>query len=322
MKVLVTGCAGFVGSAVARMLIEQGDTAYGIDNLNDAYDVRMKEKRIELLRGLRGFDWQKMDITDRAAVDALFGDHEFDAVINLAARAGVRQSAADPWAYYDTNVIGTINLLEQCRLSGVNRFVLASSSSVYGNLPVPFSEDVKADRPLSPYAASKKAAEDLCHSYHHIDGIKTTALRFFTVYGPAGRPDMVMFRLVRWIAEGDEVVIFGDGLQRRDFTYIDDVAAGVIAALKNMDGFQVINLGSDRPVKLCDVISEIELQIGKTARVSFKDADPLDVRATWADISRARKLLNWEPVTSIEKGIERTVAWYMQNRSWARDVIA
>lgn len=291
-----------------------------MDNLNDAYDRRLKNKRIESIESLAGFNWEQADIADYAVVQSLFSRESFDGVINLAARAGVRQSATDPWEYYNTNVIGTINLLEQCRLSGVDRFVVASSSSVYGNNDIPFSESGRADRPLSPYAASKKAVEDICHAYNNMYGFGTTALRFFTVYGPAGRPDMSVFRFVRAIVEGEEMTVFGDGHQSRDFTYIDDIAAGVVASAETNGGFRVINLGSDHPVELREMISEIEKVAGKGAVIKYEDSDPLDVRKTWADVTVATELLGWKPNVSLATGIQRTVDWYMENRDWAREL--
>lgn len=320
MNVLVTGCAGFIGSAVCRLLTEQGDTVFGIDTLNDAYDPRIKQSRMDGLRDVSGFTWHQMDVTDRSGLTSLFGSQKFDSVVNMAARAGVRQSTADPWSYFETNVTGTLNLLELCRTSSVNRFVLASSSSVYGDAPVPFSENAKSDRPLSPYAASKKAAEVLCHSYFHNYSINATCLRFFTVFGPAGRPDMSMFRFIRWICEGDEVQVYGDGRQQRDFTYVDDVAQGVVEAARRDLGYEIINLGSDRPVELLSVIRRIEERSGRSARIVHTAPNPLDSVTTHADVTKARELLNWRASISVEEGIDRAVDWYLDNSSWARDL--
>lgn len=323
MNVLVTGCAGFIGWKVAEFLIQAGHTVVGVDNLNDAYDVRLKRWRLERLQSRPGFTFHRLDITDRAELERLFatrrGSGPFDAVINLAARAGVRQSLEAPWSYYETNVTGTLNLLELCRRYGVQKFVLASTSSVYGAGERPFREDQPTDRPLSPYAASKKAAEALAYAYHHLYGLDVTVLRYFTVYGPAGRPDMSIFRFVKWIAEGEPVLIYGDGTQERDFTYVDDIAQGTLAALKPM-GFEVINLGSDRPVPLKTVISLIEELVGRKARIEHQPAHPADVKATWAQISKARRLLGWSPTTPLETGLQYTVEWYKQNRSWAKEV--
>ena len=230
------------------------------------------------------------------------------------------QSVANPWAYVDTNVTGTLNLLELCREFGTPKFVLASSSSLYGaRNPRPFREDADTDGPLSPYAASKKAAEALCHAYHHLHGIDMTIPRYFTVYGPAGRPEMSLFRFVQWISEGRPVLVNGDGSQERDFTYVDDIARGTIAALRPL-GYEVINLGSDHPVVLNDAIRLIEELVGAEARIEYRPFHASDVTATWADIGKSRRLLAWEPTIPFEQGVERMVNWYRQNRAWAKDI--
>lgn len=320
MRVLLTGCAGFIGSNVSRRLLEEGHTVLGIDNLNHAYDVRLKEWRLPFLLAEPDFEFRQVDITDRRQLSELFRESPPDAVINLAARAGVRQSLKDPWVYYETNAIGSLNLLEACRDFEIKKFVLASTSSLYGALnPRPFREDADTDRPLSPYAASKKAAETLCYTYHYLHGMDVTVLRFFTVYGPAGRPDMSIFRFIKWIAEEEPVVVYGDGSQERDFTYVDDIARGVVSALRPM-GFEVINLGSDQPFSLSTMIAYLEQSLGKRANIQYEPLDPTDVPATWADISKARKLLDWSPETSFDSGLQKTVEWYLENRQWAREV--
>jgi len=332
MKVLVTGCAGFIGSKVSELLLAEGHAVVGLDNVNDAYDVRLKQWRLKQLEGRPGLEFHYLDITDREALKVLFlngrerRDRPFDAVINLAARAGVRQSVENPWVYFDTNVTGTLNLLELCREFGIKKFVLASTSSLYGavlngrdRLNRPFREDDVTDRPLSPYAASKKAAEALCYTYHYLSGIDVTVLRYFTVYGPGGRPDMSPFRFVQWISEGRPVTVFGDGRQSRDFTYVDDIAAGTVAALKPV-GFDVINLGSDKPVVLMEAIRLIERLVDRTAKIDFKPRHPADVMATWADIGKAGKILGWRPQTKFEDGVRNLVAWYRDNRTWAREI--
>ncbi len=318
---LVTGAAGFIAARVVEFLLDAGHTVTGVDNLNDAYDVRLKEWRLNRLVGWPGFEFHRLDIYDRLALSGLWGQGvAFDAVINLAARAGVRQSLENPWVYVDTNVTGTLNLLELCRQHGTQKFVLASTSSLYGaHNPLPFREDADTSRPLSPYAASKKAAEALCYTYHHLYGLDVTVFRYFTVYGPAGRPDMSLFRFVQWISEGQPVIVFGDGQQTRDFTYVDDIARGTIAGLKPM-GYAVINLGSDAPVVLLETIRLIEKCVGQKACLEFKPSHPADVPATWADISRARELLRWEPNTKCEQGIENLAKWYQDNREWARQI--
>jgi UDP-glucuronate 4-epimerase len=246
-QILVTGCAGFIGARVCHLLLANDQRVLGLDNLNDAYDVRLKRWRLERLTGLSGFEFAKVDVSDRTALSKAFDEltalRNVSAVINLAARAGVRQSVENPWAYYETNVTGTLNLLEMLRKHGISKFVLASSSSLYGNEnSLPYREEQNTDGPLSPYAASKKAAETLCFAYHHLHGLDVTIFRYFTVYGPAGRPDMVPFRLSQWISEGRPVTVYGDGTQSRDFTYVDDIARGTIAGLRPL-GYEVVNLG-------------------------------------------------------------------------------
>ncbi|MCH8275844.1 MAG: NAD-dependent epimerase/dehydratase family protein, partial [Armatimonadetes bacterium] len=283
-----------IGAKVTEELLANGHKVTGVDNLNDAYDPKLKRWRLSQLDGKPGFTFYPLDICDREALGSLFSTN-FDAVINLAARAGVRQSVVNPWAYFDTNVTGTLNLLELCREFGVNKFVLASTSSLYGAAnPQPVREDANTDAPLSPYAASKKAAETLSYTYHHLYGIDVSILRFFTVYGPAGRPDMSPFRFVQWITEGRPVTVYGDGTQTRDFTYVDDIARGTVAALKPL-GYEVINLGSDRPIVLMDLIHLVEELAGKKADIQHQARHPTDVLATWADIGQAKRLLDWQP---------------------------
>ncbi len=321
MRIFLTGCAGFIGAKTAELLLEQGSEVIGVDNLNDAYDPKLKRWRLEQLLKYPHFKFQQVDISHWETTRAVFEAHlPYDAVINLAARAGVRQSVENPWVYISTNTTGALNLLELSRLHGVKKYVLASTSSLYGNNERPFREDQPTDRPLSPYAASKKGAETLCHTYHHLYGLDITVLRYFTVYGPAGRPDMSIFRFVRWIAEGEPLQLFGDGLQERDFTYVDDIARGTVAGLKPL-GYEIINLGGDRPVSLMWIIEQLEALIGKKAHWVQKPMHPADVKATWADITKARTLLGWEPQISLEEGLKRTVEWYFQNRDWAKEVV-
>ncbi len=320
MKVLVTGCAGFIGSRVSALLSLSGHEVIGVDNLSDAYDVRMKQLRLDNLLDCNAFEWVNSDITNKQFVRDLISEVKPNAVINLAARAGVRQSIDNPRVYYETNVIGTLNLLEACKEFGVSRFLLASTSSVYGNSSMPFSEDAHIEDLLSPYAASKKSAEDLCRLYWRLFDFDTTIFRFFTVYGPSGRPDMSMFRFVKWIFEEESVQLNGDGTQRRDFTFVDDVARGVVKSLDSHSGFEVINLGSDRPVEINQVINEIEMVVGKSAIIEQHPFPQTDMISTWANISRARELLDWEPETSLEDGIIATVDWYRENRDFAKNI--
>lgn len=330
-KYLVTGAAGFIASRVAALLLEAGHTVVGIDNLNDAYDVRMKEYRLRSLQGREGFTFHPVDISDRQALAAArlngadgaksggnkFDTVKFDAVINLAARAGVRQSVENPWVYVDTNVTGTLNLLEMCRQEGIPKFVLASTSSIYGaNAPLPTPESADSDHPLQAYAASKKGAEALCHAYHYLYGTDVTIFRYFTVYGPAGRPDMVMFRFAQWINEGLPVKLNGDGEQSRGFTYVDDIARGTILGLKPL-GFEIINLGGHETIRINELIAMMEEMIGKPAHVERRPAHPADMLANWANVEKAKALLNWEPQVTLQEGVANLIAWYNAERSWA-----
>jgi UDP-glucuronate 4-epimerase len=325
-RYLVTGCAGFIAARVVEMLLEAGHLVVGVDDLNDAYDPRVKRWRLARLESRPGFRFRRLDVADRTAVEGLFAaeareggpepaeEPPYSAVLNLAARAGVRRSVDQPAVYYRTNCDGTLVLLDACRRFGVKKFLLASSSSLYGaHNPLPYREDADTGRPLSPYAASKKAAETLAYAYHHVYGIDVSVPRYFTVYGPAGRPDMAVFRFVQRIAEGEPVIVYGDGTQARDFTYVDDIARGTIAAM-GMPGYEVVNLGGDRPVRLAEVIDRIASLVGRTPRIEHRPAHPADVPATWADIGRARQLLGWSPEVPLEEGLRRTVQWYRENR--------
>jgi len=343
-RYLVTGCAGFIASRVSELLLDAGYAVVGVDNLNDAYDVRLKHWRLARLEHRADFCFHHLDVTDRVGLAELFrrdagpqrcagpraspppsvadprqaqsvDQRPYEAVVNLAARAGVRPSVDNPWVYYDANCQGTLNLLEMCRQHGVPKFVLASTSSLYGaHNPLPYREDADTNRPLSPYAASKKAAETLAYTYHYLHGIDVSVPRYFTVYGPAGRPDMSIFRFIRRIAEGEPIVLFGDGRQSRDFTYVDDIARGTVAALRPL-GYEAINLGGDRPIELALVIEKIGELLGRKPQIEYRAAHPADVSATWADIGKARRLLSWSPQVSLEEGLARSVAWYRENRS-------
>jgi len=325
-RYLVTGCAGFIASRVTEMLLDAGHSVVGVDNLNDAYDPRLKDWRLKRLQGRKGFQFHRLDISNFDAVAELFktssiaaddktiDEKPYSAVVNLAARAGVRQSLENPWIYYQANCIGTLNLLEACRIFAVKKFLMASTSSLYGgHNRIPFHEDDDTNRPLSPYAASKKAAETLAYNYHYLYGLDISIPRYFTVYGPAGRPDMSIFRFIRRIAEGEPIVVFGDGSQSRDFTFIDDIARGTIAALKPL-GYEIINLGGDRPTVLSAVIDQISQLLGRKPIIDFQPMHRADVTATWADIGKAGKLLGWRPQVPVEEGLRRSVEWYRANR--------
>ncbi len=320
---LLTGSAGFIASRVAEMLLEDGHTVVGVDNLNDAYDVRVKEYRLKKLLSRKGFTFHRLDISDREALagqrSAISGQ-SLDAVINLAARAGVRQSVENPWVYVDTNLTGSLNLLELCRQRGIPKFLLASTSSIYGNdAPLPTPETADSSRPLQPYAASKKAAEVMGHSYHFLYGVDVTVVRYFTVYGPAGRPDMSMFRFCQWISEGKPVHIHGDGEASRGFTFVDDIARGTIAALKPL-GYEIINLGGHETIKVNELIHLFEELIGKDARLEYGPAIQADMLASWADVTKAHDLLGWQPQVGLADGVKRLVDWYNAEREWARDI--
>jgi len=317
---LVTGAAGFIGARVSEMLIAQGHSVTGVDNLNDAYDVRMKEYRLKKLQAQPGFEFVRGDISDREILTQLSAltTHNYDAVINLAARAGVRASVENPWVFVGTNVVGTLNMLELCRQQGISKFLLASTSSIYGaNAPLPTPETVDSDHPLQPYAASKKGAEALCHSYHSLYGIDVTVVRYFTVYGPAGRPDMSMFRFAKWISEGQPLQLYGDGEQSRGFTYVDDIARGTIAALKPV-GYEIINLGGHEVITINALIAMLEEVIGKEAYIEHHPPNPADMLTSWAQVGKAKELLGWEPQVELCQGVQEVVKWYQGERSWAR----
>ncbi len=315
----VTGAAGFIASRVVEYLIEDGHTVVGVDNLNDAYDVRMKDYRLRRLQALPGFTFHKLDISDKSVIEQFKGE-KFDAVINLAARAGVRASVQDPWVFVETNVIGTLNMLELCRQSGTKKFLLASTSSIYGeDPPYPTPESASSDRPLQPYAASKKGAEALSHSYHYLYGLDVSVVRYFTVYGPAGRPDLALFRFTQWISEGRPVQIYGDGKQSRGFTYLDDIARGTILALKPL-GFEVLNLGGHEVITINDLVALVEEVAGKKATVEYGPPNLADMRSNWADVTKAGELLGWEPQVDLREGVRRLVEWYRQERFWVKDV--
>jgi len=318
---LVTGVAGFIAARVTEMLLDAGHTVVGVDNLNDAYDVRIKHWRLSRLSGRERFTFHRLDISDRLAVTGLSAEHStFDAVINLAARAGVRQSVKNPWVYYESNVMGTLNLLEMARRQGIPKFVIASTSSIYGaNATLPTPETYDSNHPLQPYAASKKAAEVLCYTYHALYPIDVSVVRYFTVYGPAGRPDLAIFRFVQWVSEGRPVRINGDGEQSRGFTYIDDIARGTILALQPL-GYEIINLGGHETITINNLVGLVEELAGKKAQVVYGPADPADMLANWANVEKARQLLGWQPQVGLLEGIGALTAWYNQERSWASQI--
>jgi nucleoside-diphosphate-sugar epimerase len=317
---LVTGTTGFIAWRTASLLLEAGHHVVGVDNMNDYYDVRMKKYRLGTFDDNDSFTFYEADIEDRTALASIFSNHSFDAVINLAARAGVRYSMENPHVYMTTNAIGTLNLLEEMREHEISKFVLASTSSLYAGHEMPFTESLPVNRPLSPYAASKKAAETMAYSYHHLYGIDISVLRYFTVFGPAGRPDMSVFRFIKWINEGTPIILFGDGSQSRDFTYVDDIARGTILATRPL-GYEIINLGGGRnPVSMNRLISLIEEDLGKKALIDQKPFHKADMMETWADISKAESMLDWAPEVSLEDGVTNCIRWYKENEDWLKDV--
>jgi nucleoside-diphosphate-sugar epimerase len=316
---LVTGAAGFIGARTTEVLIQDGHTVVGIDNMNDAYDVRLKEFRLKKLQSMDGFTFHELDIAEKSVIDHFKGQ-KFEGVINLAARAGVRFSVDDPWMFLQSNLFGALNMLELCRESGTKKFILASTSSIYGeDPPYPTPETASSSEPLQPYAASKKGAEAMCHAYHHLYDIDVSILRFFTVYGPAGRPDLAHLRFVQWISEGKPVRVNGDGEQSRGFTYIDDIARGTILALKPV-GFEIINLGGHEVITINNLIKLIEEVTGKKADVVYGPPNLADMRSNWADVGKADELLGWEPQYDMRAGVENLVEWYNAEREWAKDI--
>jgi len=341
---LVTGVAGFIASRVAEMLLAQGHEVVGIDNLNDYYDVRLKDYRLSRLLGDvrwrpgadasraqyqgRGrlksgdgrFFFEGLDVENFDGLEKLFQEFRFEAVFNLAARAGVAYSVENPRIYLATNALGTLNLLECQRKFGVKKMVLASTSSLYAGSLLPFSEDQPVNTPLSPYAASKKAAELLAHSHHKMHGLDITVARYFTVFGPAGRPDMSLFRFIQWIENGRPLQLFGDGKQSRDFTFVDDIARGTILAAKPI-GYEIVNFGGGRsPTVLSEVITKIENALGKKTEV--KELPPMvaDMKATRAVIAKADNLFGWQPQVSFEDGLATTIAWHREQSEWLKTV--
>ncbi|MBU1198804.1 MAG: GDP-mannose 4,6-dehydratase [Nanoarchaeota archaeon] len=314
MKILVTGCAGFIGSHVSEALLKRGDSIVGIDNINDYYSIQQKENNLEILKEQKDFVFHKEDIRNYSGLKEIFEKEKPDKVIHLAARAGVRPSIEQPLLYEEVNVKGTFNLLDLAKDYKVKNFVFASSSSVYGNQKkIPFSETDDVNNPISPYAATKKTGELICHTYHHLYNINVTCLRFFTVYGPRGRPDMAPYMFTESILKGEPITRFGDGTTKRDYTYVSDIVQGVIAANDKELEYEIINLGNNQPVMLNDFIQVIENATGKKAVIKEMPMQPGDVDITYADITKANKLLGYKPTTSIEAGMKKFVEWYRKN---------
>lgn len=317
---LITGVAGFIGSRVADLLMQGGHRVVGADNLNKQYDVNLKRFRLKNLCKSGSFVFREINIEDISALKGLFESESIQAVLNLAARTGVRQSLKNPFSYVNANVMGTLNLLKIMTRNNVKKMVLASTSSLYAGQETPFTEEFSSNQPISPYAASKKGAEAMAYSYYHLHGLDVSVLRYFTVFGPCGRPDMSIFRFIKGIDAGLPIELYGDGTQSRDFIYIDDVARATIASLKKI-GYEIINVGSGKkPTSLNTVIKWIENRLGKQAIINRKIFHKADLMGTRADISKAAKLLNWRPKVALVDGLNRTVDWHLENREWLIDV--
>ncbi len=322
LRYLVTGAAGFIGARVTEFLTADGHAVVGIDNLNDAYDVRVKEYRLARLKQQPGFAFYRGDICDRPLLEKIGTEQgTINAVIHLAARAGVRASTENPWGVVDTNLVGSLNLLEFARQFNIPKFVLASTSSIYGaEPPLPTPEEADSSHPLQQYAASKKAAEALSHVYHHLYGLDVTIFRYFTVYGPAGRPDLALFRFVQWIAEGRPIRLNGDGSQSRGFTYVDDIARGTILGLRPL-GYEIINLGGHESISMNDLIAMVEEILGNHAEIVHAPFHRADIMNNLADVSKARRLLGWEPQVGLTEGVRNLVNWYLSERTWTSQVL-
>ena len=326
MHVMITGAAGFIGSTLAKRLLERGDTVTGVDNLNDYYDVSLKEARLARLTSSSHFSFIKADIADRDVISTLFAGNAFDSVVNLAAQAGVRYSIENPAAYIDANLVGFGNILEGCRHNGIGHLVYASSSSVYGsNTKLPFSEKDNVDHPISLYAASKKANELMAHAYAHLYDLPATGLRFFTVYGPWGRPDMALFKFTKGILEGQPIPVYNRGQMVRDFTYVGDIVEGVIRVLDQPPGkgegvnepdrsasapWRIYNIGNSSRVQLMDYIQALEKALGRKATLELLPMQDGDVPATQADVSALESDFGYRPQVAVEEGVKRFVEWY------------
>ena len=323
-KILLTGAAGFIGYHLSLFLLKKGLIVYGVDNLNDNYDKRMKEWRVSELRKSKNFKFTKIDISSPGTLKKYFSDNfklnEVHAIINLAARTGVRKSTIDPYSYYNSNVIGVLNLIQLSKQYKVKKFLHASTSSVYGeNKDSSFKVSSDTNNPLSNYAASKKSSEILLYAYHKLHKQDISILRFFTVYGPAGRPDMSPFIFIQSSINSNPINLYGTGKQKRDFTYIDDVIAGIYKALK-LKGFNTLNIGNNRPVSINSLIEKISELSGKQIKIIKKASSPEDVPYTSANLSNTKKLINWHPKTKIDQGLDKTFNWHVENKEWLKKI--
>lgn len=318
MKILVTGGAGFIGSSLTEALLARGEQVVVMDDFNDFYDPKLKRENIRPFEAKVGFKLHEADIRDGKKVLEVFRQERPDAVFHLAARAGVRPSIELPLLYEEVNCVGTLNLLEAARHTGIKNFVFASSSSVYGiNSKVPFSEEDPITCPISPYASTKRSGELMCFTYSHLYNIPVTCLRFFTVYGEKGRPDMAIAKFTRLIWEGKEIQVYGDGTARRDFTYIGDIVSGLLHSIYKPSRYEIINLGGSNTVELSLVITLIEANLGRKARIKYQETMPGDVPITYADVTKARKLLGFEPKVAIDEGVRRYVLWFLDREKKA-----
>jgi len=313
MKIIVTGAAGFIGFHLSKSLLNDGYEVFGVDNLNNYYDPNLKLARLEKLKQFKNFTFEKVDIADRESITNSFQSFNPNKVVNLAAQAGVRYSIENPYAYMDSNLVGFLNIIELCRHNNVEGFIYASSSSVYGgNEKIPFNIKDRVDRPLAFYGASKRANELIAHSYSHLYGLHTTGLRYFTVYGPWGRPDMAMYIFANKISRGEPIQVFNHGKMKRDFTYIDDIICGTRAAMEKNFKYEIFNLGNHRSEKLMDMIGLIEKEIGREAILDFQDMQAGDIPESFADITHSQECLGFEPMTPINQGIPKFINWFKE----------
>ena len=311
-KILVTGCGGFIGMNLCKKLFELGYYVIGVDNLNDYYDVSLKQKRLSILKESKNFNFVQLDIEDLKGLDKIFSDYSPKKIVNLAAQAGVRYSLVNPHAYIQSNIIGFMNILECCRYYNVEGLIYASSSSVYGgNKKIPFSEIDNVDSPISIYAASKKSNELMAHSYNHLFNLRSTGLRFFTVYGPWGRPDMAMYIFADKILNNKTIEVFNHGMMMRDFTYIDDIVNGIVSAIDKNYNYEIFNLGNNRSENLMDIVHLLEKGLGKKAKIEFKPMQPGDVEKTYADIKKSKEMLEFSPKTNVKEGVSKFINWYL-----------
>ncbi|MBT4791245.1 MAG: NAD-dependent epimerase/dehydratase family protein [Halobacteriovoraceae bacterium] len=318
--VLLTGVAGFIGHRTCELLLEQGYTVVGLDNLNDYYDLKLKKYRLASISDNPNFNFYEVDIENKKDLESIFTKYKFKTIFNLAARAGVRYSLVNPDVYVSTNIQGGLNLLELARRFGVTKYILASTSSLYAGKEMPFVEALNVNEPLSPYAATKKAAESMAYSYHHLYNIDVSILRYFTVYGPLSRPDMAQMRFMRWIDDASEIQLYGDGEQSRDFTHVDDIARGTILAQKKL-GYEVINLGGgNNPISVNRMIQILASELDKKAIVKHFPFNKADMVTTWANIQKAKDLLHWSPTIDLETGLKSCVDHYLENKNFYQSI--